>query len=109
MPFKLGVGYTEVRYSCPDDRLLMELDIPTPDECLDMFAKHARVSVDVARELRDQLAARFNELWSHELKRPESERRSLKLVWEQVRWSYREWIIAQHPRWDESRSVLAIS
>lgn len=85
---------------------------PTPDECLQAFAEHARVSVETARALRDRLV----EVWqaTREQCEPIAQFADVGIwawsgkSWAGTRKEFGQWIDAQRPRWkQEAEACIA--
>ncbi len=76
---------------------------PTPDECLEIFARHARVTVDTARELRGKLVT----IWTDTREASEFDNRNVEFMhWTAASWSqastyFNSWIEDQRPRWKQ--------
>jgi hypothetical protein len=76
---------------------------PTPDECLEMFARYVRVSVETARLVRDSVVDRWIE--SRDRCEPSvSDDETDTLSWDKASWTHARawfgrWIDEQRPRW----------
>ncbi len=80
----------------------------TAEECLQHFADSVRTDMETARRLRDEMVRVFQECWTHELERPESERRTQKQCWGIARQQFAAWIEEQKPRWKaEAEACIA--
>ncbi|MCP4899769.1 MAG: hypothetical protein GY906_22615 [bacterium] len=101
---KFHCGNSEQHMPKPPEKRQHEWDAteyrkPTPDECLAQFARHARISVETAQTVCEEVVCVFNEWWTHELSRPETERRTQQACWQRARQRFGEWIADQQPRW----------
>lgn len=91
---------------------------PTPDECLQLFARHARVSVETAREVRDTVERIWRETRNACETQPEdageiASDMSDYLVWTRASWRdarkwFAGWIEEQKPRWKQEAEACIV-